>query len=229
MDSICIISRNIISRNNICINQNKLHFKITIHLPKTNCTKTMDTYFENKHFVKIIFSLQHFPIGEYDNCSFEQCDFNQADLSNFQFLSCDFTGCTMNMAILKQTSFKTCTFSSCKLMGLHFEDCHPFLFMVNFKDCMLDFSSFTQMKLKNTGFNHSSLIDVDFSSADLTAVSFQHCNLSKALFDQTNLEKADFRTSYNYSIHPEKNKLKKAKFSASGVVGLLDTYQIDIS
>ena len=44
--------------------------------------------------------------------------------------------------------------------------------------------------------------------------------------DQTILEKADFRTAKNYSIDPEQNRLKKAKFSLSGVVGLLRKYDI---
>jgi fluoroquinolone resistance protein len=42
------------------------------------------------------------------------------------------------------------------------------------------------------------------------------------------LEKADFRTAYNYSIDPEKNRIKKAKFSIFGVTGLLDKYDIEI-
>jgi fluoroquinolone resistance protein len=47
-------------------------------------------------------------------------------------------------------------------------------------------------------------------------------------FDRTNLEKADFRTSFNYSISPESNRIKKARFSLSGIAGLLDGYDIEI-
>jgi hypothetical protein len=42
------------------------------------------------------------------------------------------------------------------------------------------------------------------------------------------LEKADIRTSHNYTIDPEKNKVKKAKFSIHGIAGLLDKYDIEI-
>jgi hypothetical protein len=42
------------------------------------------------------------------------------------------------------------------------------------------------------------------------------------------LEKADFRTSYNYSINPEVNRIKKAKFSTAGIAGLLCKYDIEI-
>jgi uncharacterized protein YjbI with pentapeptide repeats len=62
----------------------------------------------------------------------------------------------------------------------------------------------------------------------LTSSVFDNCDLARATFDQTILEKADFRTSYNYSIHPETNRIKKAKFSLSGIGGLLDRYDIEI-
>jgi hypothetical protein len=43
-----------------------------------------------------------------------------------------------------------------------------------------------------------------------------------------NLTGADFRTAYNYSLDPENNKLKNARFSGPGVLGLLDKYDIKI-
>jgi hypothetical protein len=36
------------------------------------------------------------------------------------------------------------------------------------------------------------------------------------------------RTSYNYSINPEVNRIKKAKFSTTGIAGLLHKYDIEI-
>ena len=58
--------------------------------------------------------------------------------------------------------------------------------------------------------------------------SFENCDLMRATFENTIIEKVDFRTSYNYSIDLEINKVKKAKFSLTGVVGLLDKYEIEI-
>ena len=57
---------------------------------------------------------------------------------------------------------------------------------------------------------------------------FDNCDLAKAKFDKTVLKKADFRTSYNYSIDPERNRITKAKFSMTGIVGLLDKYDIEV-
>jgi hypothetical protein len=48
------------------------------------------------------------------------------------------------------------------------------------------------------------------------------------MFEETNLEKTDLRTAYNYTIDPDKNKLKKAAFSLNGLPGLLSKYDIVI-
>jgi len=52
--------------------------------------------------------------------------------------------------------------------------------------------------------------------------------LAGAIFENTILEKADFRTSLNYSIDPENNRIRKAKFSILEISGLLDKYDIEI-
>ena len=72
------------------------------------------------------------------------------------------------------------------------------------------------------------LNDVDFTESDLTDSRFYECDLLGATFDNTIIEKVDFRTSFNYSINPETNRIKKSKFSLSGISGLLDKYDIFI-
>ena len=82
--------------------------------------------------------------------------------------------------------------------------------------------------MKGIKFISCSMIEVDFSETDLSGTLFDRCDLSNALFEDTILEKCDFRTSYNYSLDPEKNKIKKAKFSNEGIAGLLGKYDIII-
>jgi fluoroquinolone resistance protein len=82
------------------------------------------------------------------------------------------------------------------------------------------------MRLANTVFKDCSMKEVDFVEADLTGASFRNCDLGRAVFSRTNLQKADFRTAFNFSIDPEKNKLKKARFSLQNVTGLLGKYGI---
>jgi fluoroquinolone resistance protein len=102
------------------------------------------------------------------------------------------------------------------------------LFAVRFERCVLNFSSFYGMKMKKTRFMHSVLQETDFTETDLTGAVFDHCDLLNAHFEQTNLEQADFTTAFNYAINPAVNKLKKARFSSSGLPGLLYSYDIII-
>ncbi len=50
----------------------------------------------------------------------------------------------------------------------------------------------------------------------------------RTLFENTILDKTDFRTAYNFSIDPSINRMKKARFSVSGLPGLLSKYDIEI-
>jgi uncharacterized protein YjbI with pentapeptide repeats len=114
------------------------------------------------------------------------------------------------------------------MLGLHFEDCNELGVSFSFENCTLDHSSFYRVKLLKTVFRGSRLSGVDFSECDLTGSSFPDCDLGGAVFDFTNLEKADFSTAFNYTIDPDRNKLKKTRFAAGGLPGLLTKYDIII-
>jgi uncharacterized protein YjbI with pentapeptide repeats len=115
------------------------------------------------------------------------------------------------------------------MLGMLFNNCNDLGFSVQFENCQLNHSSFFKLKLKKTIFNNCSLEEVDFSECDLTESKFDGSQLKDARFDRTNLEKTDFRNASFYSIDPEINKVKKAKFSFPGVIGLLDKYDIEIT
>ncbi|RZL97280.1 MAG: pentapeptide repeat-containing protein, partial [Pedobacter sp.] len=145
------------------------------------------------------------------------------------FSDCTFEGCNLSMAKVSHTAFKNVIFINCKMVGFNFNHCDPFLLTVSFEDCFLHLSSFYKLKLKKTKFIKCDLREVDFADADLTAATFIECNLDRSIFQNTILEKVDFRTATNYSIDPETNRIKNAKFSKDGIAGLLDKYKIDIS
>jgi uncharacterized protein YjbI with pentapeptide repeats len=69
---------------------------------------------------------------------------------------------------------------------------------------------------------------VDFTEADLSEARFTQSDLSGTIFLHTNLEQCDFRTALNYHLDPEKNRMKKAKFSPEGLSGLLLKYDLEI-
>ena len=154
--------------------------------------------------------------SEYEGCEFLNCHFSTTDLSNITFIECKFDQCDLSNATLKQTAFKDVGFENCKLLGLQFDDCNKFLLEMSFSNCQLDFSSFYGLKLKGTRFKSCKLQEVDFSK------------LAGAIFYRTMLEKADFRGASDYTIDPEENKIKRARFSNPDVIGLLSKYDIQI-
>jgi len=167
-------------------------------------------------------------MGDYENCRFVNCNFSNTDLSKISFTACEFKGSNLSMAKLMNTGIKEVKFLNCKLLGLHFDTCNHILFQAYFDTCLLNLSSFYKLKIKKTTFTNCSLREVDFTETDLSGSLFNNCDLAGALFQSANLEKADLRSSYNYSIDPERNRINKAKFSLIGISGLLDKYDIEI-
>ena len=185
-------------------------------------------FFEDKTFDKIYFSVAALAKGEYDHCTFKGCDFSNADLSGYKFIECEFIECNLSLAKINDAGFRDVKFMHCKLMGMLFNTCNGFGLSMSFQDCNLRHASFYQRKMKGTQFKNCKLQEADFSECDLTGARFEGCDLQDATFENTILEKADLRTSYNYSIHPAMNKIKKAKFSLSGIAGLVHHFDIEI-
>lgn len=166
---------------------------------------------------------------EYELCTFSNCQFSQGDLSNISFTECTFINCDLSNTRVTNTAFKTVSFEQCKLIGVHFEDCNTFLLDLTFTDSTLNISSFYQLNLKKARFTNCSLHEVDFTEANLSEANFTNCDFIAAIFENTNIEKADFRTSSNYAIRPDMNRIKGAHFSKDGLAGLLYHHQIKIS
>ncbi len=183
---------------------------------------------QDKKFEGINYSDTKLTDPEFVNCEFINCNFSKAQLSDVDFIECKFKNCDFSLAIIRGTGFKDAKFANCKLMGLDFSVCNNFLFAVDFKDCILDYSSFFKKKIKQTPFVDCSIKHADFSEADLSMAVFKNCDLFSTVFSNTILEKADFRTAKNYTVDPELNKVKKAKFSHLALAGLLDKYNLDI-
>lgn len=114
------------------------------------------------------------------------------------------------------------------MLGLRFDECQTLLLAFTFENCQLDFSSFYKLKLKGTTFKNCKLHEVEFREADLTNARFDECDLTRALFENTILNGADFRSAANFSIDPELNKVKRTRFSDSGLRGLLHKYDLVI-
>jgi uncharacterized protein YjbI with pentapeptide repeats len=191
-------------------------------------TTNIEKITEENIFSHRDFSKSPLEKGEYEYCKFINCNFAESDISEIKFLECEFENCNLSMVTLTNTVFRDVHFNNCKMLGLQFENCNEFLLSVSFCKCVLNYSSFYQLKLGKIPFVECKLVEVDFSECNLSNSTFDNCDFERAIFEKTNVERVDFRSSYNYAINPETNKIKKAKFSLSGLIGLLSKYDIEI-
>lgn len=183
----------------------------------------------NYHCDETINQLSSLPeSGEYENCTFVSCDFQEADFRDFLFVDCRFQDCNLSNSQLKGAGMQGIEFHSCKLMGIHWEDAKEFGLRLRFESCLLNHSSFFQMKLSKTLFRDCDLSDCDFTGSDLKESVFTGSRMLNAQMEDCGLEKCDFRNAISYRIHPDQNKIKGARFSRDGIEGLLGQYGIVI-
>jgi fluoroquinolone resistance protein len=187
-----------------------------------------DVFIESRTFESADIAGTRIERGEYENCTFNACDFSNADFTGFKFIDCVFRQCNLSMVTLGKTVFRDVKFIQCKMLGLRFENCSEFGLSIGCEHSILNHSSFYGAKIKKTSFRSCQLQEVDFTNADLTASDFDNCDLTDATFEKTNLEKCDFSTALGFSIDPEINQMRKAKFSIEGLPGLLHKYNIEI-
>lgn len=84
------------------------------------------------------------------------------------------------------------------------------------------------MNLEKTEFAECEINEVDFTETNLNSAIFSKCNLEGTIFENTNLEKTDFRSSFNFNIDPELNRIKKTMFSQMELIGLLRKFDLTI-
>jgi fluoroquinolone resistance protein len=189
----------------------------------------MPNYITDQNFEKQDFNLRTLAIAEYENCKFIDCNFSNSSLDGLKFLNCQFIACNLSLVSIVKTTFNDVIFNDCKMLGLRFENCNDFGLSFSLENCKLNHSSFYKLKLKNSTFKNSQLQEVDFTESDFSNSSFLNCDFLYATFDRTILDKVDFKTAINFVIDPEKNRIKKAKFSKLSLAGLLTKYDITIT
>lgn len=186
----------------------------------------MTDYLLDIEYDGITFSDQEVNFKEFENCTFTHCNFSQCAFMAVTFIDCTFNDCIFNNTKVNHVAFRTVFFNLCQIKDVNFAMVDKLIFEIHFTNCILDFSKFYGLKMKRTSFTNCSLIAVDFMATDLTEVVFDTCDLYRAEFGKAIANKTDFRTSTNYTIDPEKTKLKKAAFSLNGLKGLLSKHDI---
>lgn len=187
-----------------------------------------DPIIENLQFEGNNFQQSELEKGVYEECRFISCNFSESNLKKYVFIDCIFEKCNLSNSILTKTSFQGCEFRSCKMVGVRFDHCTPLLLSFSFDSCMLNLSSFYGLKIPGTNFMKCNLQEADFTGCSLVGSNFQHTDLYRAIFHNTILEECDLRSAENYSIDPEENSIRRAKFSLEGIPGLLIKYTLQI-
>lgn len=165
---------------------------------------------------------------EFEACVFTNCDFSDSDLSDYKFIECEFKDCDLSNVKVSHAMFNDIQFGQCKMLGIQFDTCKEFGFAIRCKDCQIDHSVFYQMDLKRSHFENCHAHGIDLTEADLTNVSLAGSDLADAMFERTILEGTDLREAVNYHLDPDNNRIRGAKFSQSGISGLLSKYGIEI-
>jgi len=183
-------------------------------------------FYTDQLFEKTKFPHKAYQQAVFENCVFKGCDLSDLNFSATDFVDTTFETCNFSLAKFSDTGLKNVTFKGCKLSGVNLSNCKDFLFSANFEDCILDYASFHKKKNKKAKFINCSMKSTDLTEADLTEVLFKNCDLQAAEFGRTILVGANLSTSYNITLDPEQNQLRKAKFSQHGLIGLLFKYGI---
>ncbi|RZL50363.1 MAG: pentapeptide repeat-containing protein, partial [Pedobacter sp.] len=183
-----------------------------------------------EHLHQVFDKISILPTGKkstvFDDCTFKNCDLTEAHFYGCDFVKCTFDNCNLSMVKLANVGLDNIFFANCKMVGADFSHTKDFLFSANFTNCILDYAAFMKKKNRKAKFLGCSLKGADFAEADLTEAKFDKCDLSAAVFVRTILNGANFITAVNFTIDPEKNQLRKAKFSTDGLAGLLENYGI---
>lgn len=161
----------------------------------------------------------------FEGCSFIRCNFSGSAFKRCHFIDCSFEHCDLSNLQLIGASLRDVNFKDCKAVGINWTSATS-ISHLGFERCILNYAVFTGLDLRNYFFKSSVAREADFAEANLSDVNCRGTDFAGARFSTTNLSKADFRGATNYSIRPDSNKLKKAKFSLPEATLLL--YGLDI-
>ncbi len=196
---------------------------------RKNDARFMPEYFLNQEYQNRTYQREAVNYKEFEQCTFRHCDFSSCNFIDVTFIDCHFYHCNFNGAKINHVALRTVGFHDCEMKEVNFSMCDKLIFDIAFDDCILDFSKFYALKIKDTVFRNCSLIAVDFMGADITAAVFDHCDLYRSEFDKAIALKTNFKTSYHYTINPQKTRIQKAIFSLKEVKGLLFQHEIIVA
>lgn len=161
----------------------------------------------------------------FENCTFVDGQFAGAELLRCRFMDCVFKKCDLSNTEVTASQFRDVRFEESKLVGVNWPKANSVSFL-DLENCVMNYSNFIGLDLRKSKIRSCTAREVEFAQANLTEVDARGTDFAGSTFSSTNLTKADLRGAINYSIRPNDNTLKKARFSLPEATSLL--YGLDI-
>jgi len=169
---------------------------------------------------------------EFEDCSFTECDFTEATFKKCRFIECTFVECNLSVIKIDQSQFTDVAFEHCKLIGVDWTRAMwsqlRLAASLEFKECVLNDSSFFDLNLDELKLVGCKAHDVDFRNGSFCYAKFSFSDFTGSLFGKTDLSGADFTEAVNYDIDVFDNKIDQAKFTKYEAVRLLGSLDIEL-
>lgn len=190
----------------------------------------MNPFLENEEFSEHKFEGVELREGLVENRVFEGCAFSRSHLNGSlfrrcRFVDCIFESCDLSNWNLTGSEMRAVTFKDCKMVGINWVSANS-LVHLDWQACVLSYGNFVGLDLRKSSMRKCMAREADFADSNLSEMDLRGTDFAAARFANTNLTKADLRQAANYSIRPDSNKIKKAKFSLPEATLLL--YGLDI-
>ncbi|MBC8504236.1 MAG: pentapeptide repeat-containing protein [Anaerolineales bacterium] len=189
-----------------------------------------NSHYTDRTFEEVDLNATRLVSSQFNACTFVNCSFVETVLLDCRFIECKFKDCDMSLLQVSGSVVSGTTFEDSKLVGINWTHANWGTNLLQeplaFARCVLNHSTFIGLTLAEFQFKDCIASDVDFREADLSQSMFEGTDLSESFFSQTNLTQADLSRARNYTINPEENTLKGAKFSLPEAMSLLFSMNI---
>lgn len=167
--------------------------------------------------------------SKFENCNFDNCNFLGTYLDETSFDGCVFTNCRISLVkITNSTKMQNVRFEKCEILGVLFSKSKKVISPIHFDECHLKNCDFSDMKLNSSKFIKCLIEGSDFINSELKLASFKKSRLPDTTIQGCTLIDSNFLHASDFLINPAENKLFNAKFSASGLIGLVKTFGIKV-
>lgn len=158
------------------------------------------------------------------DCVFEECDLRELRLHACDLIDSDLLGCDLGLLDVLGSRFGGVTLEACHVVGVVWsraETSGMRPLEVDFKDSVLNFSTFTSLDLRKRRFEGCTIHEALFDGADLRDSSFRHSDLTGTQFLNCDMRGADLRGARHYAIVASANRVEGLHARLPDAVGLL--------